>query len=72
MERGGQMDERTNKRTNECPLCSTGLRPLRGRCPKRNIKHKNTRKRKRKEGKEKEKERETENSKNDLRIKYCE
>ena len=36
LQRGG--DEQTNKRTNErtkVPLCSTGLRPLWGRCPKR-------------------------------------
>ena len=26
---------RTNEQTNESPLCSTGHRPLRGRCPKR-------------------------------------
>ena len=30
---GGRTDERTNGRT-KVPLCSTGLRPLRGRCPK--------------------------------------
>ena len=29
----GRTDERTDKRMNESPLCSTGLRPLRGRCP---------------------------------------
>ena len=29
----GWMDERTNGRTNESPLCSTGLHPLRGCCP---------------------------------------
>ena len=36
--RGPGGDERTNERTdgqtNESPLCSTGLRPLWGRCPK--------------------------------------
>ena len=30
----GRTDERTNGRT-KVPLCSTGLRPLRGRCPKK-------------------------------------
>ena len=33
----GGGDARTNERTNgrtKVPLCSTGLRPLRGRCPK--------------------------------------
>ena len=33
-EGGGRTDERTNGRT-KVPLCSTGLRPLRGRCPKK-------------------------------------
>ena len=40
---GGGGDERMNERTDErtdgrtkVPLCSTGLRPLWGRCPKRN------------------------------------
>ena len=34
----GGGDARTNERTNgrtKVPLCSTGLRPLRGRCPKK-------------------------------------
>merc|ERR1711875_99785 len=30
---GGQTDGRTDGRTDKSPLCSTGLRPLRGRCP---------------------------------------
>ena len=30
---GGRTNERTDGRT-KVPLCSTGLRPLRGRCPK--------------------------------------
>ena len=30
---GGQTDRRTNEQTNGSPLCSTGLCPLRGRCP---------------------------------------
>ena len=30
---GGRTNELTNERT-KVPLCSTGLRPLRGRCPK--------------------------------------
>ena len=31
----GQTDGRTDGRTYRFPLCSTGLRPLRGRCPKK-------------------------------------
>ena len=37
---GGRTDERTDERTNKqtkVPLCSTGLRPLGGRCPKDKI-----------------------------------
>ena len=38
---GGQMDVRTygrmDGRTEGFPLCSTGLRPLWGRCPKNNV-----------------------------------
>ena len=30
----GRTDVRTYGRTDRFPLCSTGLRPLRGRCPK--------------------------------------
>ena len=34
MGQGGGTDVRTDGRTDRFPLCSTGLRPLRGRCPK--------------------------------------
>ena len=40
------MDGRTNERTNgrtKVPLCSTGLRPLRGRCPKKKTNELSTR-----------------------------
>ena len=30
---GSQTEGRTDGRTDRFPLCSTGLRPLRGRCP---------------------------------------
>ena len=33
----GGGDGEANKQTNESPLCSTGLRPLRGRCPKSKV-----------------------------------
>ena len=32
-EDGVEGDERTDGRTDRFPLCSTGLRPLQGRCP---------------------------------------
>ena len=33
---GGRTNERTDGRT-KVPLCSTGLRPLGGRCPKKSV-----------------------------------